>query len=141
MRIFQIREDQFRKKAGYIDAVHKWGLPGVSPWVASALVANTDLAPTIVEAARAHAGLPMDGRSLLPFARNVVVNPLFAEGQPLGVLAVEYAPDSGPRIEKRVVNVISQFCSHASLALRNAWLMQQVQKMQQEKMAAQETAA
>lgn len=29
MRIFQIREDQFRKKAGYIDAIHKWGLPGV----------------------------------------------------------------------------------------------------------------
>ena len=29
MRIFQIREDQFRKKVGYIDAIHKWGLPGV----------------------------------------------------------------------------------------------------------------
>lgn len=29
MKMFQIREDQFRKKAGYIDAGHKWGLPGV----------------------------------------------------------------------------------------------------------------
>ena len=67
--------------------------------------------------------------ALLPFARNVVVNPLFAEGQPLGVLAVEYSPGSGPRIERRVVSMISQFCAHAALALRNAWLMQQVQKM------------
>jgi uncharacterized double-CXXCG motif protein len=29
MKMFEIREDQFRKKAGYIDAGHKWGLPGV----------------------------------------------------------------------------------------------------------------
>lgn len=29
MRIFEIREDQFRKKVGYIDAIHKWDLPGV----------------------------------------------------------------------------------------------------------------
>ena len=67
--------------------------------------------------------------TLLPFARNVVVTPLFAEGQPLGVLAVEYTPGSGPRIERRVVAMITQFCSHAALALRNAWLMQQVQTM------------
>lgn len=29
MKIFEIREDQFRKKVGHIDAIHKWGLPGV----------------------------------------------------------------------------------------------------------------
>ena len=29
MRIFEIREDQFRRKVGHIDATHKWGLPGV----------------------------------------------------------------------------------------------------------------
>lgn len=43
MKIFEIREDQFRRKAGYIDAAHKWGLPGVicpicnSTWGAVAL--------------------------------------------------------------------------------------------------------
>ncbi len=67
--------------------------------------------------------------ALLPFSRNLVVTPLFAEGQPLGVLAVEYAADSGARIERRVVAMVSQFSAHASLALRNAWLLQQVQKM------------
>lgn len=29
MKIYEIREDQYRKKAGYIEAIHKWGLPGV----------------------------------------------------------------------------------------------------------------
>lgn len=67
--------------------------------------------------------------SLMPFARNLVVTPLFAEGQPLGVLAVEYTPGTGPRIERRVVTVVQQFSAHAALALRNAWLLEQVRKM------------
>lgn len=58
--------------------------PGIAPGtVSDELVANTDLAPTIVEAARAHAGLPMDGRSLLPFARNSALRtarPVLHEG-------------------------------------------------------------
>ncbi|HJR46241.1 MAG TPA: sensor domain-containing diguanylate cyclase [Actinomycetota bacterium] len=67
--------------------------------------------------------------ALLPFARNLVVTPLFAEGHPLGVLVVEYSPTGGTRIERRVVAMVSQFASHASLALRNSWLLQQVKKM------------
>ncbi len=67
--------------------------------------------------------------ALMPFARNLVVAPLFAEGQPLGVLSLEYTPGTGPRIERRVVDMVSQFSAHASLALRNAWLGEQVQKM------------
>jgi diguanylate cyclase (GGDEF)-like protein len=67
--------------------------------------------------------------ALLPFARNVVVVPLFAEGQPLGVLAVEHSVKRGPRIERRVVAMVQQFASHSGLALRNAWLLQQVQRM------------
>jgi N-acetylglucosamine-6-sulfatase len=35
-----------------------------------ALVGNIDMAPSILQAARARAGLAMDGRSFLPFARN-----------------------------------------------------------------------
>ena len=38
--------------------------------LSSELVANTDLAPTLLELAGAHAGKTVDGRSLLPFARN-----------------------------------------------------------------------
>jgi N-acetylglucosamine-6-sulfatase len=36
----------------------------------SQMVINADLAPTIIEAAHATAGLPVDGRSLLPLIRN-----------------------------------------------------------------------
>jgi arylsulfatase A-like enzyme len=44
------------------------GLPEAA--VSSELVANTDLAPTLLELAGAHAGKTVDGRSLLRFARN-----------------------------------------------------------------------
>jgi diguanylate cyclase (GGDEF)-like protein len=57
-----------------------------------------------------------------------VVVPLFAEGQPLGVLAVEHGQKTR-RIERRIVDMILQFASHGALALRNAWLMEQVQRM------------
>lgn len=64
--------------------------------------------------------------ALLPFAQNVAVFPMTAEGQSIGVLAVEHA--GGGRIERRVVGMVSQFVSHAALSLQNAWLYEQVQK-------------
>jgi arylsulfatase A-like enzyme len=36
-----------------------------------ALIGNVDLAPTVLDATGARAGLPLDGRSFLPFARDV----------------------------------------------------------------------
>ena len=65
---------------------------------------------------------------LLPFARNLLVVPLFAEAHPLGVLVLEQPGRLG-RIERRVVSMVGQFASHAALALRNAWLLVQVQKL------------
>jgi len=45
--------------------------PGIAPGaVSDQLVANTDLAPTILAATGAEADGPLDGRSLLPFARD-----------------------------------------------------------------------
>jgi arylsulfatase A-like enzyme len=45
--------------------------PGIPPGTISGeLVANVDLAPTILDATGATADLPEDGRSLLPYARN-----------------------------------------------------------------------
>ncbi len=45
--------------------------PGLPPGrVSGELVANTDLAPTLLDIAGAEAGKTVDGRSLLPFARN-----------------------------------------------------------------------
>ncbi|MDQ4145355.1 MAG: GGDEF domain-containing protein [Actinomycetota bacterium] len=65
---------------------------------------------------------------LIPFARNLVIVPLFAESHPLGVMVLEQPGRIG-RIERRVVGMVGQFGSHAALALRNAWLLEQVQKL------------
>jgi diguanylate cyclase (GGDEF)-like protein len=66
---------------------------------------------------------------LLPDARNVVAVPLSAEGHSIGVLVVEHDVRSGSRIERRVVSMTERFVSHGALALRNAWLLEQVQQM------------
>ena len=66
--------------------------------------------------------------ALMPFARNVVVVPLFAEGSPVGVLVLEH-PSKTARIERRLVVMVEQFAAHAALTIRNAWLLEQVQKM------------
>ena len=65
--------------------------------------------------------------ALLPFARNVAIFPLAAEGKSVGVLAVEHPGRMG-RIERRVVDMVTQFASHAALSMENARLYQQVQK-------------
>ncbi len=65
--------------------------------------------------------------ALLPFAKNVAVFPMTAEGQAVGILAVEQ-PGTFGRIERRVVNMVSQFAAYGALSLQNAWLLKQVQK-------------
>ncbi|MDQ1443830.1 MAG: hypothetical protein QOI20_294, partial [Acidimicrobiaceae bacterium] len=65
----------------------------------------------------------------LPDARNLILTPLSAESRAVGVLVIEHSLRRGSRIERRVVSMVERFASHASLALRNAWLLEQVQKM------------
>jgi diguanylate cyclase (GGDEF)-like protein len=67
--------------------------------------------------------------SLLPGARQLVVIPLWAEGHSIGVLVAEHSLRAGSRIEHRVVSMVERFCSHGALALRNAWLLEQVRAM------------
>jgi diguanylate cyclase (GGDEF)-like protein len=67
--------------------------------------------------------------ALLPGARQLVVVPLWAEGHPIGVLVAEHSLRAGSRIEHRVVTMTERFCSHGALALRNAWLLEQVRAM------------
>ena len=66
---------------------------------------------------------------LLPGGRNLVVMPLHAEGHCQGVLVAEHAMRHGSRIERRVVSMLERFASHGALALGNARLLEQVQKM------------
>ena len=65
---------------------------------------------------------------LLPGARNLVVAPLVADGSQLGFLVAEQRR-RGHRLERRVLTTTGQFSSHAALALRNAWLLQEVRRM------------
>lgn len=66
---------------------------------------------------------------LLPAAKNLLVVPLVADAQPLGVLAVEQPHYKGDVIERRTISMVGQFASHGALAIRNAWLLEQVQEM------------
>jgi diguanylate cyclase (GGDEF)-like protein len=65
----------------------------------------------------------------MPGAHNLVLTPLSAENRAVGVLVIEHSLRKGSRVERRVVSMVERFASHASLALRNAWLLEQVQKM------------
>src|SRR5204863_6445885 len=66
---------------------------------------------------------------LLPACGNLVLIPLSAEGRAIAVLVGEHGYRSGSRIERRVVAMLEQFVAHAALALRNAWLLEQVRDL------------
>jgi two-component system cell cycle response regulator len=66
---------------------------------------------------------------LLPDAQDLVVVPLVAEGKPLGALVLERAVEHGGRIPRRTVTALERSASYAALALRNAWLLEQVQRL------------
>ena len=67
--------------------------------------------------------------ALLPGARRVVVLPLFADGQPLGAIVLEHAGGQGWSNERRLVSVAAQLAAYGALALRNAWLLEQIRLM------------
>jgi arylsulfatase A-like enzyme len=70
--------------------------PGIAPGtVSEELVANTDLAPTLLDATGAAADIPVDGRSLLPFARDPSLRtrrPILHEGLAAGDIDRDHAP-------------------------------------------------
>ncbi|MDP9100864.1 MAG: sensor domain-containing diguanylate cyclase [Actinomycetota bacterium] len=66
---------------------------------------------------------------LLPGAGHLVVVPLSAEGRSIGVLVVEHDSRGGSGIARRVVLALERSASYAALALRNAWLLEQVQRL------------
>jgi diguanylate cyclase (GGDEF)-like protein len=66
---------------------------------------------------------------LLPDAEDLVVVPLVADSKPLGALVLEQPAGTGGRIPRRVVTALERSASYAALALRNAWLLEQVQRL------------
>jgi diguanylate cyclase (GGDEF)-like protein len=67
--------------------------------------------------------------ALMPKARNLVVVPLTTEGKTIGVLVIEHKLRTGSRIERRIVDMLERFAAHGALALRNAWLLDEVQQL------------
>lgn len=67
--------------------------------------------------------------AVLPDARNLVVVPLSAARKPLGVLVMEHPLRAASRIERRIVGMLERFGAHAALALRNAWLLEEIQQL------------
>jgi N-acetylglucosamine-6-sulfatase len=73
--------------------------PGIAPGTVSGeLVSNVDLAPTLLDATGAPADRPLDGRSLLPFARDArlrTTRPVLHEGLEAGDIDRDGAQRSG----------------------------------------------
>ncbi|MFP5297782.1 MAG: diguanylate cyclase, partial [Actinomycetota bacterium] len=67
--------------------------------------------------------------ALMPFARNLLVIPLAGDQGAIGVLVLEYPERFGNRISRRTLVTIEQFAAHGALALRNSFLMKEVQKL------------
>lgn len=66
--------------------------------------------------------------ALIPDGENIAILPLFAEGEPIGALVIEQSGGTH-RMERRAITTLTQFAVHASLSLRNAWLLQEIQKI------------
>lgn len=72
--------------------------------------------------------------SLLPSARNLVVVPMSAKGRAIGALVLVHAGNEAGRafpgrLQRRVVTSLERSAAYAALALRNAWLLEQVQRL------------
>jgi signal transduction histidine kinase len=75
--------------------------------------------------------------TLLPGGRNLLIVPLFLDrGRPLGLVVLEN-PGRGGSIKRWVVQMVEQFASHASLALHNAWLLDEIERKLEENRALQ----
>jgi two-component system cell cycle response regulator len=132
--------DDFRFRRGYVLLHHEGKVPqalayrgpGPMPEVAGALDSVVRIAFERREIQLVHRleqeENPMTTAILL-FARNVIVAPLFAEGEPVGALILERGEKDGARLEKRVVSMIDQFATHGALALRNSLLLDQIRRL------------
>jgi diguanylate cyclase (GGDEF)-like protein len=66
--------------------------------------------------------------AMLPEAGNLLIVPLTVDERTTGVLVAEYPFRRGTRIERRIVDMVERFTSHAALALENALLLEQVRE-------------
>src|SRR3954447_1061738 len=99
------------------------------------VVAGTSVLSVALDTRRTQLVTHLDAKAdrwlgtVMPQARNVLIVPLSTERKAIGVFVIEHSMRRGLRIERRVVNTVERFASHAALALRSAWLLEQVQHM------------
>jgi signal transduction histidine kinase len=75
--------------------------------------------------------------ALLPDGRNLLIVPLFLDrDQRLGLVVLEHR-GRGDSIKRWMVQMVEQFASHASLALHNAWLLDEIERKLEENRALQ----
>jgi diguanylate cyclase (GGDEF)-like protein len=67
--------------------------------------------------------------ALFPRGRNLIVLPMVTERGPVGAMVLEHPARLGSRAQQRLVSMLERFTSHAELALRNAWLNEQLERM------------
>jgi diguanylate cyclase (GGDEF)-like protein len=65
---------------------------------------------------------------VLPDAGNLLLVPMTVDGRVTGILVAEHSFGSGSRVERRVLDMVERFTSHAALALENALLLEQVRE-------------
>jgi two-component system, cell cycle response regulator len=82
-------------------------------------------APTLVRALDDDPALD----EMLPFARNVVVVPLIADGEALGVVLAEWGRGPRAKIPSGVVETLAQSASQSAVAVRNAALLTEVEHL------------
>ena len=130
--------ESFGYKRGAIVAVDEGDTPLLAyrgPGEAAELPEGIDDVITVASTSKEHQLLKSLGEgdprlgTLLPFAKNLVVLPLIADGETVAVMVLEHPESAGSKIEKRVLDAISQFAAHGALALKGAELMAQVQQM------------
>ncbi len=66
---------------------------------------------------------------VLPGAINVVVAPVAVDGDDLGIVAGEWGGGSEARIPSSTVNALAQAAMHTALALRNAQLLDEIERL------------
>ncbi|MET0626945.1 MAG: GGDEF domain-containing protein [Acidimicrobiia bacterium] len=67
--------------------------------------------------------------AVLPDATNVLVAPIAADDEPIGVVVAEWGGDESARIPTLTVQGLAQAAMHTALALRNAELLIEVERL------------
>src|SRR5262249_56253206 len=67
--------------------------------------------------------------AVMPSARNVVIAPVAADDEPIGVALGEWAGSDTARMPMLTVAAFAQSAAHVALALRNAALLDEVEQL------------